>query len=241
MPWEQVSLLAMEITHHNRLDESRLSGTVKKKVSQVSPRALTSAQDSYLALSAQQHKRTTAPQLSRDLASVSGRSLQSSCRDWPLRPASSPVHPFNCMQQKRLDFVKLKTFVVDTTIIGAYSFSNESKCTRQDDSRRVKAWRENASRFHPTLCNKNRHNILKNNLASRARLCLLSPVGTLKTGPRACPFLDDSIRNVGERDSRKPFFPTSSGSNTIHFWSPTYSNGVGPTFATALTNHIGVL
>ncbi|GFY09041.1 SYCP2_SLD domain-containing protein [Trichonephila clavipes] len=64
-------------------------------------------------------------------------------------------------------------------------------------------------------------NILKNNLTSRARLCLLLPVGTLKTGPRACPFLDKSIRNVGERDSRKPFSPTSSGSNTIRFWSPT--------------------
>ncbi|GFY27146.1 hypothetical protein TNCV_2067671 [Trichonephila clavipes] len=28
-------------------------------------------------------------------------------------------------------------------------------------------------------------------------------------------FLDESIRNVGERDSRKPFSPTPSGSNTI--------------------------
>ncbi|GFW05538.1 down syndrome cell adhesion molecule-like protein Dscam2 [Trichonephila clavipes] len=33
------------------------------------------------------------------------------------------------------------------------------------------------------------------------------------------PFPDESIRNVGERDSRKPFSPTSSGSNTIRFWS----------------------
>ncbi|GFX54497.1 hypothetical protein TNCV_791841, partial [Trichonephila clavipes] len=40
-------------------------------------------------------------------------------------------------------------------------------------------------------------------------------------GPHACPFLDESIRNVGERDSKKPFSPTSSGSNTIRFWSPT--------------------
>ncbi|GFX98768.1 hypothetical protein TNCV_1503441 [Trichonephila clavipes] len=30
-------------------------------------------------------------------------------------------------------------------------------------------------------------------------------------------FLDESIRNVGERDSSKPFSPTSSGSNTIRF------------------------
>ncbi|GFT29848.1 hypothetical protein TNCV_4892321 [Trichonephila clavipes] len=29
------------------------------------------------------------------------------------------------------------------------------------------------------------------------------------------PFPDESIRNVGERDSRKPFSPTPSGSNTI--------------------------
>ncbi|GFU83554.1 hypothetical protein TNCV_4218141 [Trichonephila clavipes] len=42
---------------------------------------------------------------------------------------------------------------------------------------------------------------------NRARFCLLPPVATLKTGPRACPFLDESIRNVVERDSRKPFSP----------------------------------
>ncbi|GFW94023.1 transposable element Tcb2 transposase [Trichonephila clavipes] len=34
-------------------------------------------------------------------------------------------------------------------------------------------------------------------------------------GPPACLFLEESIRNVGEWDSRKPFSPTSSGSNTI--------------------------
>ncbi|GFX43568.1 hypothetical protein TNCV_510171 [Trichonephila clavipes] len=35
-------------------------------------------------------------------------------------------------------------------------------------------------------------------------------------GPRACPFLGSLSRNSGEVDSRKPFSPTISGSNTIH-------------------------
>ncbi|GFY22273.1 hypothetical protein TNCV_3299161 [Trichonephila clavipes] len=44
----------------------------------------------------------------------------------------------------------------------------------------------------------------------------------------ACPFLDESRRNVGEVDSRKPFSPTISGSNTIRspWWSPTSSSDV---------------
>ncbi|GFX80346.1 uncharacterized protein TNCV_3930991 [Trichonephila clavipes] len=48
--------------------------------------------------------------------------------------------------------------------------------------------------------------------------------GILKTGPHACPFLEKSIRNVGEKDSGEPFSPTISGSNPIH--SPTSSCGV---------------
>ncbi|GFW67753.1 hypothetical protein TNCV_3870841 [Trichonephila clavipes] len=38
-------------------------------------------------------------------------------------------------------------------------------------------------------------------------------------------------RNVGEVDSRKPFSPTISDSNTIRFWFPTSSTGAGTTFA----------
>ncbi|GFX63144.1 hypothetical protein TNCV_4191791 [Trichonephila clavipes] len=39
-------------------------------------------------------------------------------------------------------------------------------------------------------------------------------------------------RNVGEVDSRKPFSPTISVSNTFRFWSPTSSTGAEATFAT---------
>ncbi|GFX19335.1 hypothetical protein TNCV_3014741 [Trichonephila clavipes] len=39
-------------------------------------------------------------------------------------------------------------------------------------------------------------------------------------------------QNVGGMDSRKPFFPTISGCNTIRSWSLTSSTGVGIMFVT---------
>ncbi|GFX74902.1 hypothetical protein TNCV_1844741 [Trichonephila clavipes] len=46
-----------------------------------------------------------APQLSRNLAVLSGRktSRKTPCRDYPLRPVSSLVCPFGCIQQERQD------------------------------------------------------------------------------------------------------------------------------------------
>ncbi|GFX81780.1 hypothetical protein TNCV_2569811 [Trichonephila clavipes] len=48
------------------------------------------------------------------------------------------------------------------------------------------------------------------------------------SGSPACLFLEESISERRGMDSRKSFSPTSSGSNTIRFWSPnntsTYTN-----------------
>ncbi|GFW88458.1 hypothetical protein TNCV_3552281 [Trichonephila clavipes] len=45
-------------------------------------------------------------------------SLQSSCRDWPLSPASSLVHPFDSILQEGQVTVELKKSAVDTTTMG---------------------------------------------------------------------------------------------------------------------------
>ncbi|GFU76636.1 hypothetical protein TNCV_3832791 [Trichonephila clavipes] len=50
----------------------------------------------------------------------------------------------------------------------------------------------------------------------------------------SCKVAASSSRNVGVLDSRKPSSPTSSGSNTIRFWSPKSLTGAGSTFATQL-------
>ncbi|GFX40167.1 hypothetical protein TNCV_4318021 [Trichonephila clavipes] len=72
----------------------------------------------YLALSALRHWGATAPQIARDLTTVSGREefagKQPSCRELSLRSASSLVHAFDGIQQKRLDIVELKASVMDT-------------------------------------------------------------------------------------------------------------------------------
>ncbi|GFU25332.1 transposable element Tcb2 transposase [Trichonephila clavipes] len=63
----------------------------------------------YLELSARRLRQITAPQLAHDFAAMSGRrisrqtSLKSSCRDYPLCLVSSLVHPFDCIQQERMD------------------------------------------------------------------------------------------------------------------------------------------
>ncbi|GFV28485.1 transposable element Tcb1 transposase [Trichonephila clavipes] len=70
--------------------------------------------------------------LKRSLA----RSLQVTRKDWPSRPATSLVRPFDSIQQERPDIVELKTSVVDTTRMGKGVLSrDELKCTRQSDSR----------------------------------------------------------------------------------------------------------
>ncbi|GFU43864.1 hypothetical protein TNCV_652481 [Trichonephila clavipes] len=70
-------------------------------------------------------------------------SQQSSCRDCPLCPASSLVHPFDYIQQETLNILELKTSVMVTTRTKACAFfRDELKCTRQNDSRRVFTWRE---------------------------------------------------------------------------------------------------
>ncbi|GFY10275.1 hypothetical protein TNCV_2629541 [Trichonephila clavipes] len=55
----------------------------------------------------------------------------------------------------------------------------------------------------------------KNNLTSRARLCLLLQSGPSKPVIRMS-FPDESIRIVGKPDSRKPFSPTSSEHSPQH-------------------------
>ncbi|GFT74873.1 hypothetical protein TNCV_1673371 [Trichonephila clavipes] len=70
---------------------------------------ITSTQDRYLELSARRLRQITAPQLAHDFVAMSGRrisrqtSLKSSCRDYPLCLVSSLVHPFDCIQQERMD------------------------------------------------------------------------------------------------------------------------------------------
>ncbi|GFY01182.1 transposable element Tcb2 transposase [Trichonephila clavipes] len=54
---------------------SHIDSMPQRKASQSHHRASASAQDRYLALSARRHRRTTAPQLARDLAAVSGRRI----------------------------------------------------------------------------------------------------------------------------------------------------------------------
>ncbi|GFW40025.1 hypothetical protein TNCV_5117081 [Trichonephila clavipes] len=54
-----------------------------------------------------------------------GKSLQKSCRDWPLRPTSSLVRSFDCMQQERSDTVELKTSVMDSARMERVLFSDE--------------------------------------------------------------------------------------------------------------------
>ncbi|GFU24272.1 hypothetical protein TNCV_3395921 [Trichonephila clavipes] len=56
-------------------NQFQADGTVTRRVSQGHHRASTSAQNCYLALSPQRRRLTVAPQLSRDLAAVSGRRI----------------------------------------------------------------------------------------------------------------------------------------------------------------------
>ncbi|GFV78185.1 hypothetical protein TNCV_1036531 [Trichonephila clavipes] len=52
-------------------------------------------------------------------------------------------------EQERLDIVELKTSVVETTRMGGFLFRDDSKCTKQSDSRRVFTWREIETCFYP--------------------------------------------------------------------------------------------
>ncbi|GFU99959.1 hypothetical protein TNCV_3866601 [Trichonephila clavipes] len=46
-----------------------------------------------------------------------------SCSDWPLRPASSLVYPFDCFQQKRLDIVGAENISCELQRTGKLFFS----------------------------------------------------------------------------------------------------------------------
>ncbi|GFU57238.1 hypothetical protein TNCV_3634281 [Trichonephila clavipes] len=81
-------------------------------------------------------------------------SLQSSCRDCLLRPASSLVRPFAASNSKDRIFVEMKTSVMDATKMGRVLFSEESKYPRQRDSRRVFIWRESGACFHSSYITK---------------------------------------------------------------------------------------
>ncbi|GFY09101.1 hypothetical protein TNCV_4662921 [Trichonephila clavipes] len=132
------------------------SDTVTRNVGQCHHRALTSAHDLYFALSARRHRRTTGSQapLGGRAHNLRNAGLQPSCKDWPLRQASSLVRPFTCIQQERLDIVEPKTPVIDTTRMRLVLFSDESKCTKKGNSRRVLTWRENGARFYPSFVTK---------------------------------------------------------------------------------------
>ncbi|GFW96551.1 hypothetical protein TNCV_2846081 [Trichonephila clavipes] len=84
-----------------------------------------------------------------------------------------------------------------------------------------------------TTVDPNIHNLISKHLnryfTSRARFCFQPGSNN---GPPACLFLEESISERRGMDSKKPFSPTSSGSNTIRSWSPTSSTDTGTTFAT---------
>ncbi|GFU80250.1 hypothetical protein TNCV_3520271 [Trichonephila clavipes] len=81
-------------------------------------------------------------------------SLQPSCRDCPLRPASSLRRPLESIYKKRPDNAELKMSVMDTTIMACVLFSDESECTTQSVSRQVFTWRETGVFFHPSYVRK---------------------------------------------------------------------------------------
>ncbi|GFU71132.1 integrase catalytic domain-containing protein [Trichonephila clavipes] len=88
---------------------------------------------------------TRTSQLALDLGAMSGR--QTLHR---LRPMSSLVCPFDYILQEGPVIEELKKSVADTTIIDTCSFfSDELKCSKQRDSRRIFMWRENGDRFYP--------------------------------------------------------------------------------------------
>ncbi|GFU71843.1 transposable element Tcb1 transposase [Trichonephila clavipes] len=126
-------------------NQFKTSSTVTRKVCQGRVRASTSAQNWYLALSAQRHRRTRAPHFARDLAAVSGRriSRQTVYSNIPETGlyASRPVWRVHLTASSRKNRI-LCTSVVDTTKRGRILFSDESKCPRQSDSHHVFNWRE---------------------------------------------------------------------------------------------------
>ncbi|GFX63820.1 hypothetical protein TNCV_5032891 [Trichonephila clavipes] len=115
------------------------NGIVTRKVSQGHHKATTSAQDHYVALSARQHRQTTAPQLARDLLlrpeeEYPGKLLTDVLKKLAfmssgIQSPGSLVCPFDCIQQKRSVIEEPKASVVDTTRIGSCSF--QSRFTRQ--------------------------------------------------------------------------------------------------------------
>ncbi|GFV71329.1 hypothetical protein TNCV_3133201 [Trichonephila clavipes] len=125
--WPVSSGSSLKVVSH-LWNQLQISGVVTRTVVQGCHRASTSAQYHYLALCVRQHRRIMAPWLARALAAVSGRRISCravtafSCRDWPLRMATSLVRLFDCIQQGKMVIVELNTSDVDTTRMGACSF-----------------------------------------------------------------------------------------------------------------------